>query len=55
MHEHFGRQGADTFARDQVITDLGGRTVHEALADGVPTRQVWDAVCEWADVPPKLR
>lgn len=31
MAEHFGAGYADTFARDHVMTDLGGRTVHEAL------------------------
>ncbi len=43
MDEHFGTGYADTFARDHVMTELGGRTVHEALANG------WEAkdVCAW--------
>lgn len=31
MTDHFGPGYADTFARDHVMTELGGRTVHEAL------------------------
>lgn len=31
MADHFGPGYADTFARDHVMTELGGRTVHEAL------------------------
>ncbi len=30
MTDHFGPGYADTFARDHVMTELGGRTVHEA-------------------------
>ncbi len=32
MTEYFGAGYADTFARDHVMSELGGRTVHEALA-----------------------
>ncbi|MFD7099591.1 DUF3046 domain-containing protein, partial [Streptomyces xanthophaeus] len=31
MAEHFGAGYADSFARDHVMTELGGRTVHQAL------------------------
>ncbi|HET6858095.1 MAG TPA: DUF3046 domain-containing protein, partial [Streptomyces sp.] len=34
MAEHFGEAYADSFARDHVMTELGGRTVHEALDAG---------------------
>lgn len=31
MADHFGAAYADSFARDHVMAELGGRTVHEAL------------------------
>ena len=39
-----GTTYADSYARDQVLATLGGRTVHEALADGEDAKQVWRAV-----------
>ncbi len=44
MAEHFGPGYAETFARDHVMSELGGRTVHEALDAG------WEArdVCAWS-------
>lgn len=55
MRQHFGVAYADSFARDFVLSELGGRTVHEALAQGVPTVEVWRAVCRTVDVPSRLR
>jgi len=55
MRKHFGAAYADSFARDFVLAELGGRTVHEALAQGVETVEVWRAVCRTVDVPAKLR
>lgn len=55
MAEHFGAGYADSFARDHVMSELGGRTVYEALAAGWDTRDVWRAVCVTADVPDHLR
>ena len=46
MGERFGPQHADTVSRDQVLRQLGGRTVLEALEGGASAREVWDAVCE---------
>lgn len=51
MREQFGAAYADSLARDQVLAQLGGRTVLEALEGGEPVRQVWRAVCEAFDVP----
>jgi Protein of unknown function (DUF3046) len=51
MRDHFGMAYADSFARDHVISTLGGRTVHEALRAGVDAKDVWRAVCEVAEVP----
>ena len=43
------------WADTTVMGDLGGRTASEALASGVPPKQVWAAVCEALDVPAKDR
>jgi hypothetical protein len=34
-----------------VIDELGGRTAEQALAAGVPTGDVWLALCRANDVP----
>lgn len=54
MDEAMGAR-ADTFARDQVLTTLGDRTVEEALARGVDAREVWRAVHAALDLPARLR
>jgi predicted dienelactone hydrolase len=43
MREEFGPL-ADSFARDHVMSDLGGRTVMEALGAGIDTKDIWSAV-----------
>lgn len=50
MEAAFGPARARTLAEDLVLTALGGRTPTQALAAGVPARQVWDAVCEAMDL-----
>ncbi|ONK10791.1 DUF3046 domain-containing protein [Streptomyces sp. MP131-18] len=54
MAEHFGDSYADSFARDHVMSELGGRTVYEALEAGWDAKEVWRAVCSAQDVPPHL-
>jgi len=49
--EEFGEFGR-VLRRDTVIVALGNRTADEALAAGVPTREVWFALCAAQDVPP---
>lgn len=55
MAEHFGADYADTFSRDHVMSELGGRTVHEALADGWDAKDVWQVICTVMDVPREKR
>lgn len=55
MREQFGAAYADSLAMDQVLPQLGGRTVAEALEDGEPARRVWRAVCEAFEVPARNR
>lgn len=40
---------------DLTLAGVGYRTASEALQAGVPTREVWYALCEEADVPPARR
>jgi Protein of unknown function (DUF3046) len=44
LTERLGPAYADSFARDHVMSELGGRTVLQALAEGVSARDVWEAV-----------
>ncbi len=57
MEQVFGPAYASSVAADQVIPQLRGRTVNQALADGEEAVWVWRAVCAaYADrVPAKLR
>ncbi|NGO69603.1 DUF3046 domain-containing protein [Streptomyces boncukensis] len=55
MAEHFGEAYADSFARDHVMSELGGRTVREALDSGWEARDVWRAVCAVMEVPADKR
>lgn len=54
MREHFGEAYADSIAQDYVLSNLDGRTVNDALADGVDAKTVWRAVCDTFDVPSRL-
>jgi Protein of unknown function (DUF3046) len=51
----FGRSSSRTLARDHVLAVLGNRTAEQALAAGVPPRDVWLALCDDLDVPPERR
>ena len=41
----FGDLWASSFSTDIVISELGSRTVNEALTDGYEPDEVWKAVC----------
>ncbi|MFI9615290.1 DUF3046 domain-containing protein [Streptomyces sp. NPDC052023] len=55
MAEHFGAGYADTFARDHVMSELGERTVYQALDAGWEAKDVWRVVCAVMDVPQERR
>ncbi|MEU4556260.1 DUF3046 family protein [Micromonospora violae] len=57
LDEAFGPGYAASIARDQVLSQLGGRTIEQALASGEQTQVVWRAVCAaYPDrVPARLR
>jgi Protein of unknown function (DUF3046) len=46
---------APVWARQQVLADLDGRTVEEALEQGVPPKVVWRAVAEALSLPESQR
>lgn len=46
---------APIWADSVVHVGLGGRTVAQALADGVTVRKIWLAACEILDVPETQR
>ena len=51
MESTFGATYARSYAADQVLATLGGRTVDRALAEGVDAKAVWRAVCEATNAP----
>lgn len=55
MSEQFGDVYAESLAKDYVLSNLGGRTVNKALADGEDAKVVWRAVCDTFNVPDRLR
>lgn len=57
MEQVFGAGYAASVAADQVIPQLAGRTVDQALADGEAVSAVWRAVCQayGERVPQRLR
>jgi Protein of unknown function (DUF3046) len=55
MREQFGDVYAESLAKDYVLSNLGGRTVNKALADGEDPKVVWRAVCDTFNVPDALR
>ena len=55
MRAQFGDAYAASVARDYVLAGLGGRTVDQALAEGIEPKTVWHAVCEAFEIPEKSR
>lgn len=55
MDARFGAAYARSYAADQVLSTLGGRTVDRALADGEDVKLVWRAVCDAVDAPASER
>ncbi|OIH97325.1 DUF3046 domain-containing protein [Curtobacterium sp. MCBA15_001] len=51
----FGEAYGAVVARDVVLEELGGRSAAEAIAAGIDTRKVWDALCDSQDVPADRR
>lgn len=41
----FGEQWAPSFCKDIAITELGSKSVDEALKSGLEPHEIWRAVC----------
>ena len=54
VRDEFGSRGSALIA-DLVLSRVGSRTAAEALAAGVPPREVWLALCDETDVPADRR
>ncbi len=55
MDDVFGAAYARSIAADLVMTQLGGRTAEQALADGEQPRVVWEALCDATGQPESVR
>ena len=55
VDEEFGAGYGSVVVSDLVLPGLRDRTAREALAAGVPPREVWLALCEATDVPSERR
>jgi hypothetical protein len=55
MEQVLGRAYARSWAEQQVLGALGGRTVVEALEAGQPPKEVWHAVWEQLELPASQR
>jgi hypothetical protein len=57
LEQTFGSAYAASVAHDQVLSQLGGRTIEQALADHVEVHEIWRAVvAAYPDrVPARLR
>lgn len=55
MDDEFGAGYSRVLSSSLVLAGVGSRTADQALAAGVPPRQVWQALCEVQDVPPERR
>ncbi len=50
VDDEFGAFGR-VLLRETVIVELGNSTPEQALAAGIPAREVWIAMCRVQDVP----
>jgi hypothetical protein len=55
MEHALGPTYAAVWASQQVLADLGGRTVDEALAAGETPKVVWRAVADRLELPDSQR
>lgn len=50
-----GSAYARSWAKDVALSDLGGRTVEQAIAVGIETKEIWRAVHAQLGLPPRER
>jgi hypothetical protein len=49
--DEFGEGYGRVLTQDLVLGDIGGLTADQAIRAGVPTRDIWIALCKATDVP----
>ncbi|HWU46279.1 MAG TPA: DUF3046 domain-containing protein [Humibacter sp.] len=55
VDDEFGPGYGAVLVHDLILGELGGRTAEQALAEGVPAREVWFALCDAKGVPRSRR
>jgi len=55
MSQHLGDGYATVWSRQQVLAELDGRTVEQALDSGEPPKRVWRAVWAALELPASER
>ena len=55
INAHIGPALASAWTHDVVLSDLGNRSVREALEAGVPAQHVWRAVWSYLELPASER
>jgi hypothetical protein len=55
MDQVLGATYSRVWSTQHVLSALGGRTVEQALAAGVPPKEVWRAVADALQVPDSQR
>ena len=55
MSDEFGEAYGRVIAHDLVLEALGSRTADQAIAAGLPMREIWLAICDAQDVPVNRR
>ena len=55
MSDEFGEAYGRVIAHDLVLEALGSRTADQAMAAGLPMREIWLAICDAQDVPVNRR
>ncbi len=55
LQHHLGAGYYRVWAAEHNLGELGGRTVVEAIAAGVPSRDIWRAAWAALELPPRER
>ena len=55
MAEEFGTVRADHLSQDYVFSGLDGRTVNQAIEDGLAATRIWREVCDTFGIPQERR
>ncbi|TAL46301.1 MAG: DUF3046 domain-containing protein [Salinibacterium sp.] len=55
VSDEFGADYGRVLTHDLVLGAVGGFTAEQAVAKGIPVREIWLALCEATDVPAERR